>query len=273
MKASVVVTTYNEPDRLALALEGLARQTVAPAEILVADDGSGPETAAVVEAYRGRLAGRCEHVWHPDEGFRKGAICNAAVRRSTGDQLLFLDGDSIPARHWVEDHLRAAHRADVRCGRRVKLGPRISARVDAAMVQSGALERLLGPTLASALEGDTRRWTLGIRLPVWLATALHPRPRKLMGVNFALTRAAYEKVNGYDSAWPARREDRDLELRLLRAGCTFAALLQRAVVHHLHHEERPTPEATERRVREEEAASRVRCADGLVPAAAQRSRA
>jgi len=264
MRASVIVTTYNEPDRLALVLAGLARQSRPPEEILLADDGSGDETTRVVDAFRPPKGTRFERVWQEDRGFRKWSVSNEAVRRSTGQWLLFLDGDSIPHSRWVEDHLGWTGRGEVLCGRRVKLGPKFSATVDRAMVESGALERVPGPVTWSGLFGDSERTALGLRLPPFAAALLHPRPRKLMGVNFSVSRAAFEAVNGYDEAWPGRRGDRDLDLRLARGGFRFAALVNRAVVYHLYHKERPNSDAIQARVAEEERSTRVRCEVGLV---------
>ncbi len=263
MKCSVVVTTYNDPEKLALVLEGLARQSVKAREVLVADDGSRAETGALVRAWAPRMASPLLHVWHEDRGFRKMRVCNLAVLQSTGERIVFLDGDSIPHRRWVEDHERAHERAEVLCGRRVKLGPRLSARVDAELIRAGALERPFGRTFASALCRDTERWSLGLRLPELLARMLHPRPRKLMGVNFSVSRRAFEAVNGYDNTAPAKREDRELELRLMRGGHSFAALLNRAVVYHLHHPFAPASPEGERALQAHERASHVRCADGL----------
>ena len=263
MHCSVIVTTYNDPAKLDLVLEGLARQSVRPLEILVADDGSRPDTGELVQSWAGRMLTPLLHVWHEDDGFRKMRICNLAALRARAERLVFLDGDSIPHRNWVEDHERAHERADVLCGRRVKLGPELSSRVDAAMVREGRLERPFGVVLASALRGDTDRWSLGLRLPEPLARLLHPRPRKLMGVNFSVRRRAFEAVNGYDHEAPAKREDRELELRLLRGGHSFAALLNRAIVYHLHHPFAPASADGERLLREQEAAQHVRCVHGL----------
>jgi len=44
MNISVIVPTYNRPKALKLCLLSLSRQSVLPAEALIADDGSGPET-------------------------------------------------------------------------------------------------------------------------------------------------------------------------------------------------------------------------------------
>ena len=47
---SVIVSTYNRDDALAAVLRSLSRQTDADFEVVVADDGSGPATAALVDA-------------------------------------------------------------------------------------------------------------------------------------------------------------------------------------------------------------------------------
>ena len=74
-RLSVVVTTYNNPRGLQLVLAGLLRQSLRDFELLIADDGSGPETAAIVAAFAARAPFPVRHVWHADEGFRKCTIC------------------------------------------------------------------------------------------------------------------------------------------------------------------------------------------------------
>jgi glycosyltransferase involved in cell wall biosynthesis len=263
VRVSVVVTTYNAPRELDLVLCGLARQTRPPDEILVADDGSAEETARVVAEWKRKLPA-LGHVRHDDRGYRKSRIANLAVGRSSGEHLLFLDGDAIPHSRWVADHERAADGRRVLCGRRVKLGPSVSDSLDRDAVAAGRLEAPLGPVLLSALRGGTRRFLLGVRLPPLLARLFHPRARKLMGVNFSLPRAAFEAVNGYDETWHVPwREDRDLELRLLRAGYPFRALLNRAVVYHLWHETKPFGPESQAVNETIERRAIVRCEAGL----------
>ena len=52
---SVIVTTYNREDALDAVLRSLARQNDRNFEVVVADDGSGPATAALVEQWKPRL--------------------------------------------------------------------------------------------------------------------------------------------------------------------------------------------------------------------------
>ena len=52
MRLSVVLSTYNAPSLLERVLAGYARQTHRDFEVVVADDGSGPDTAELIEAWR-----------------------------------------------------------------------------------------------------------------------------------------------------------------------------------------------------------------------------
>ncbi|MHC4937510.1 MAG: glycosyltransferase [Planctomycetota bacterium] len=263
---SVIVCTYNATRELDLILCSLSRQTRTPDEVIIADDGSGPETRELVESWKPRLDAELLHAWHIDDGFRKTRISNEAARRASGDYLIFLDGDSIPHSRWVEDHETASRPDRVCCGRRVKLGPKISEQVDHAWVEERRLESLTGPVLRSAFALDTTRFPLAVRLPVWAARAVRPKARKLMGVNFSLPREAFVRVNGYDQEPGIRaRIDRDLDLRLRRSGYKFYPLLQRAIVYHLYHPERGKirDQKTLKWWAEQEMSERTRCELGF----------
>jgi len=262
VKCSVIVTTYDATRPLDLALCGISRQSRRPDEVIVADDGSTAETAALLATWKESLP--LHHVWQIDKGFRKCRIVNAAVRQSTGDHLIFLDGDTIPHRHWVADHCAAANGKRVLCGRRVRLGPNVSTSLTRDAVLTGALERLFGPVLRSRVSGETKRYSLGMRLPQWIARICHPRARRLMGVNFSLPRTAFETVNGMDQAEGiVGREDFDLGARLERAGFPFYPLLNRAVVYHLYHPERAMDAKTNAWRDAQAKSDRVRCELGL----------
>jgi len=235
---SVVVTTYNASQHLACVLAGLRRQSVAPLEILVADDGSTEETAQTIEQWRPLLPAPLHHIWHEDAGYRKGTICNKAVLAAQGDYVGFLDGDTIPHRHWVKDHLERSRPTRVLCGRRGRLGPKITPKVTPEFIEARGLEEWFGPVGSSARSRDSRKLARSLRLPFFASWVIGLRPRKLMGCNFSLPRAAFEAVNGYDEEFNRfRREDRDLELRLQNFGMRMVPIINRACVWHLYHPE------------------------------------
>src|SRR5579862_7509054 len=92
---SVIVTTYNREDALDAVLRSLAAQSDRNFEVIVADDGSKPATAALVESWKPKIGRRLDHVWHEDRGFRAAEIRNRAILASRGDYIVFLDGDCI----------------------------------------------------------------------------------------------------------------------------------------------------------------------------------
>ena len=90
---SVVVPYYRRADQLDRLLAGLDEQTYDPerTQVVVADDGS-PETPDV-----GGHAFATLVVRQDDDGFRAAAARNLGARAATGDVLVFLDQDCVPA--------------------------------------------------------------------------------------------------------------------------------------------------------------------------------
>jgi GT2 family glycosyltransferase len=107
LRLSVVIRSKDEAARLRLTLASLSRQS-APAEVVVVDDGSRDDTAAVIEAAKGWVPLLAIH--HDTPVGRSGAS-NAGARAASGDILLFLDGDTLAAPDLVQRHLEA-HRAE-----------------------------------------------------------------------------------------------------------------------------------------------------------------
>ena len=65
-RIAVVVATFNWPDALDRVLSALADQTYGAFEVIVADDGSGPDTADRVQHWTERAPFPVRHVWQAD---------------------------------------------------------------------------------------------------------------------------------------------------------------------------------------------------------------
>ena len=63
MRTSLVVTTYNRPRALGVVLDSVLHRRLHPGEVVVADHGSGPDTAEVVAAFAARAPFRVRHCW------------------------------------------------------------------------------------------------------------------------------------------------------------------------------------------------------------------
>ncbi len=104
LKISVIFTTYNSPAWLEKVLWGYNNQTDKNFEVVVADDGSTQETTDLIEKFKQEANIEVKHVWQEDDGFQKCRILNKAIIASTGEYLIFSDGDCIPRKDFVEVH-------------------------------------------------------------------------------------------------------------------------------------------------------------------------
>jgi glycosyltransferase involved in cell wall biosynthesis len=98
-RISVVLPTYNRAQFLDDAFESLCRQTCGDWELIVVDDGSTDDTAAVVERWRPRLGHRFAYVRQDNRG-AYGAR-NSGLDRAGGDFVAFFDSDDL----WLPEHL------------------------------------------------------------------------------------------------------------------------------------------------------------------------
>jgi GT2 family glycosyltransferase len=97
---SVVIPVRDAAGVLAGQLGALAAQQVdEPWEVIVADNGSTDDPAAVVAAWKGRVPG----LRMVDASDRPGVshARNAGARAARGDRLLFCDADDEASAHWV----------------------------------------------------------------------------------------------------------------------------------------------------------------------------
>lgn len=104
--ASVVVPTYNRPDRLARCLEGLSALASArdAFEVVIVDDGGAIPLDEIVRPFSSRMDVR---LIRQDNTGPAGAR-NAGARAARGRMLAFTDDDCVPDPGWL-DHLLAAH--------------------------------------------------------------------------------------------------------------------------------------------------------------------
>jgi len=266
--ACVVISTYNRPGNLERCLESLRFQTRTDFEVRVADDGSGPETRALVERYARLLPVPLHHVWHEDRGFRKCAILNRASRQADAPYLVYTDGDCVLHRRFVEAHIR--HRAPglFLVGRAAFLSERRSRGIDLRQIARGGHARVgLGDVL-DAIRGQNRNVNYGVYLPGEIGFQLAKRMKKNhapRGANLSLWKSDLERVNGWNEDFESwGLEDVELGMRLRLAGLRPLLVVNRAVCMHLWH---PAPRVEGSSARTAYNASKARglpwCPNGL----------
>jgi glycosyltransferase involved in cell wall biosynthesis len=266
LSISVVVTTYQWPGALDAVLRGFAEQSDSGFEVVVADDGSGHETAAVVDRWRDAFADRLVHVWQPDEGFRLARARNLGAAAARGGHLVFVDGDCIPRREFVGAIRRAALPGWFLAGKRVQL----SAELSRAVVQKRLpISRWYAATLFLRARGEIAPWqnlTPRDRRRPWRSSLPDFEPHgNEYGFLTAVARSDFERVNGFDLRFVGwGDQDVDLAVRLRRLGLRCGYAGPSATLLHLWHPsqmERDRP--TWWLLQETEGSVRVEAVEGL----------
>ena len=261
---SVIVATYEWPQALDAVLFALSEQSDPDFEVVVADDGSGPETAATIERWSDAFGERLRHVRQDDAGYRLARVKNLGAQASTGDFLAMIDGDSVPRRGFVDAMRTSALPGWFLGGKRLELSRELSGRV--------LSERL-----------PVHRWSLGRwlreRAHVSPLAALTPRDRRRPGRDglpdfvphterygflFGVHRQDFERVNGFDMRYEGwGEEDIDLAVRLRRLGLRCGWPGPQGTLLHLWHESRKGPRPNVGLLEETRSSDRLEAVSGL----------
>ncbi len=231
-ETSLILTTYNWEAALDVVLGSVREQSRVPDEVLIADDGSGHATAAMITRHAATFPVPLHHVWHEDVGFRLTEIRNRAVATARGPYVIMLDGDMVLHREFMASHLAFAERGRYVQGGRVLLRERLTRRV------------LAGEPIR------IRPWTQGvgnrinaIHSPILARLYRGPQGpfRRTRGGNMGYWLDDLRRINGYNEdcvGWGA--EDVEFAARLQNAGVRRRNLKFGGIAVHLHHKARPT---------------------------------
>ena len=128
MKISIVIPLYNKAPYVRRALDSIAAQTFTDFELIVIDDGSTDDGAAIVEKYLDR---RFRLIRQANAG--PGAARNVGIAQARGEFIAFLDADD----EWLPNYLAEGLRLFE------EFGPEV------ASVTSGYIEYPSGVSTAS----------------------------------------------------------------------------------------------------------------------------
>lgn len=228
VSTTLILSSYNQAPALRLVLHALALQDGGVDEILVADDGSRDDSERIVAELANELRLPVkDFLTQEDNGFRKATALNRAIRASRGQQILFLDGDVLPASGWL-----AAHKSAFRTG-----GYAVG---DYYRLAEPDYDSLQPETLGAQLRdwGNQmffRRWFAARHCKAcwYIATRRRRRPL-LMGGNFSVDRGVLFGVNGFDEIFNGfGGEDADLRNRMNTYGARARSVIARAKAFHL----------------------------------------
>jgi hypothetical protein len=185
-RVSVLIPAYNQGRYLAMAIRSALEQTYSDIEVLVVDDGSTDETAAVARAFTDP---RVSYVYQDNQGLS--AARNTGIRRATGEFLTFLDADDL----FLPEKLSLLLAA-------IDENPQWGFVAGQAVLidENG---KALGEVFDRGLPAD--------RSELLLSNPLH--------VGSVLLRRRWQQEVGYFDEMLRSYEDWDYWLRLARAGC------------------------------------------------------
>lgn len=249
MKIAVVLSTYNAPERLEPVLLGYASQSLHEFEMIVADDGSTSDTRELVRDVALRTGMPIRHVWQEDLGFRKCRILNQAILSTHAEYLIFSDGDCVPRRDFLAQHVAHARPNRFLSGGYFKLSAATSQRVTPSAIATGDITNV-----DWLLRNGNGTHKLGkLRARGWQATlmnAITPTRPTWNGHNSSGWRTDLLRVNGFDERMAYWAQDREFGERLVNAGTRGVQIRYSAICVHLHHERPYKTQASRERNRE-----------------------
>jgi glycosyltransferase involved in cell wall biosynthesis len=207
---SVIMPAYNSARFLAESVRSVQAQTFGGWELIVVDDGSTDDTAAVAR----QLAGadpRLRYLRRENGG--QAAARNTGLRAARGDLVAFLDSDDLWLPGKLEAQLAVLEEAGadlVYCDGYVFFEDGSPERGDFFAVVPGKTD---APTMLRLLYAYNRIATLSV----------------------LVRREALERVGPFDESRRIQNcEDYDLWLRMARAGCTFYGMRDKLMRYRRH---------------------------------------
>ena len=229
MKVSLIVTTYNREDALNASLASVLVQTRLPDDVIVADDGSGQKTKSAISAIRKRAPFPVIHVWQKDDGFRAARIRNMALAHSNCDYIIFIDGDILLDKRFIEDHCLNAEQGIFIQGGRILLSPEKTRNV----LEGGACIEDLS-IFSDGVSG--RHKMVHSHLLSKKFSSVNTKSKGGRTCNFSLWKADIMRVNGFNERFQGwGREDSELVERLFFAGLKRKKIVFNAIGFHLYH--------------------------------------
>jgi GT2 family glycosyltransferase len=203
---AAIVPTWNRADLVRASLEGLARQSRKPDQVIVVDNASTDSTPTVAREFGATLIALPEN-----RGFA-GAV-NAGIEHSRADWVLILNNDVELQPQWVEILLASAEREG-------------AAFAAGKLLQSARQDRIDGTW--DLLSRGAHAWRCGYNRP---DGALWSVKRSVAAVPMTAAlfhRRVFENVGLLDIRFEAYYEDVDFGLRCSLAG--FAGIYEPAAV-------------------------------------------
>ena len=229
MKLTLIITTYNWPESLALVLKSVRNQTIRPDEVIIADDGSNEETKNLIINFNKSSDISIIHSWQEDIGFRAARSRNKAILKSSGDYIVLIDGDMILHSNFIQDHIESSKYGYFVQGSRALLSEKQTKR---NLIQKKIKFSFLSPGLMNRKNAIHSRF---------LSKVFLNKKHYISGIrscNMAFYLKDCLNVNGFNNDFEGwGREDSEFIVRLINSGISRKNIRFSAVQFHLWHNE------------------------------------
>lgn len=236
LDASVIVSTYNQPQWLEKVLWSYEQQSSKDFEIVIADDGSGNETKRLIDDFIVNSNLNIRHVWHEDDGFQKTKILNKAILETSSEYLIFTDGDCIARADMVETHLNLREKGSLLSGGYYKLPMNISQIIGKSEIETQCcfdVKWLKGHGLKSSFKNN--KISAG-PFKASVLNAITTTKATWDGNNSSGWKADILSVNGFDERMQYGGEDRELGERMFNMGIKGKQIRYSSICLHLDHD-------------------------------------
>ena len=214
MLISVIITTYNSPDFLKKCIDSFLLQKDKNFELIIGDDGSTQDTKKLINKYKDSKT-KILHAWHDDKGFRAAKIRNEAVKLSSGEYLIFVDGDCIVFNDFISSHRKISEKGFFARGNRAMLSEKFSKKIINENININSIN--FKNIIKLRIKKDINRIFPLLRFINYPFRKI--KKRKWKGAktcNLALWKNDFDNINGYDESYIGwGREDSDLVVRLI----------------------------------------------------------
>jgi cellulose synthase/poly-beta-1,6-N-acetylglucosamine synthase-like glycosyltransferase len=225
---SLIISFYKRLDFLELIFKSLDIQSCNDFEVIVAEDNNDPQAASFINEARLIHSYIIKHVTQEDKGFRKTRILNSAVRIAEGEQLVFIDGDCIPHKHFIKEYSKAIDKSHFCYGRRVYC----SNKHTELLLTSKNPESI---NLFNIIINGGKSVGAGLYIP--FKKNINKQHRRILGCNWGVCKNSLLEVNGFDEDYKRAGvgEDFDIDWRLKKVGFKVRSMKGKAIVYHLNH--------------------------------------
>jgi GT2 family glycosyltransferase len=245
---TIIISVYKNTQALEIVLDSLAHQSVMPDEIIISEDGNSNEMKEFVSSlsYTNII-----HLTQEDDGWQKAVALNNSIRTSKGDYLIFIDGDVVPHKRFIEGHLACSEKRKVCCGKRSELGEGITKKIYNHELNIDKLTSSYIRQINTLHKDGIRHYEEGFYIsPKNIVHKLFLKDRHvryIIGCNFSCYKEDIESINGFDEdyKYPAIGEDIDLGWRFRGLNIDLKSCRNIANVYHLWHKKNFGSEAGE----------------------------